>query len=168
MYGSTGLSRSRVLHSAHVHGKTRPRAAAGNVGGDDEFSAAAAPFYTRLNQRPAEHHFDDFVEGQCQPFYAALSKIKIVCSPEIVRLVRRDATRGETWSGGIGVNCDKYLVITNESSSRLVGNQEIRICFVSWRKNRLHSQCSKRGFQFEVGWQPGNTDMLRQLAKIAA
>lgn len=26
--------------------------------------------------------------------------------------------------GGIGVNCDKYLVITNESSSRLVGNQE--------------------------------------------
>src|SRR3989440_8624699 len=35
-------------------------------------TAASHPFYTRLNQRLAEHHFDDFVEGQCQPFYAEL------------------------------------------------------------------------------------------------
>src|SRR5207302_5610836 len=27
-----------VYYTLHVHGKTRPRAAAGNVGGDDEFS----------------------------------------------------------------------------------------------------------------------------------
>ena len=35
-------------------------------------TAASHPFYTRLNQRLAEHHFDDFVEGQCQPFYAEI------------------------------------------------------------------------------------------------
>jgi len=63
---------------------------------------ARHPFYTRLHQRPAEHHFDDFIEGQCQPFYAALSKMKIICSPEIVPLVRRDATRGETWWSALG------------------------------------------------------------------
>src|SRR6201982_1913148 len=34
--------------------------------------AASHPFYTRLNQRLAEHYFDDFVEGQCQPFYAEI------------------------------------------------------------------------------------------------
>jgi len=92
------------------------------------------PFYTRLNQRRAEHHFDDFIEGQCQPFYAALSKMKIICSPEIVRLARRDATRGETWVVSIGVNCDNYI-------------------------------CDHKRVQFEVGWQPGNTNMVRQLAK---
>jgi len=25
-----------------------------------------------LNQLLTEHHFDDFVEGQCQPFYAEI------------------------------------------------------------------------------------------------
>jgi len=35
-------------------------------------TAASHPFYTRLNQRLAEHHFDDFVEGQYQPFYAEI------------------------------------------------------------------------------------------------
>src|SRR5258708_39521229 len=33
-------------------------------------TSASHPFYARLNQLLAEHHFDDFVEGQCQPFYA--------------------------------------------------------------------------------------------------
>ena len=28
------------------------------------------PFYERLNQLLAEHEFDTFVEGLCQPFYA--------------------------------------------------------------------------------------------------
>src|ERR1700756_4764868 len=35
-------------------------------------TAASHPFYTRLNQRLAEHYFDDFVEGQYQPFYAEI------------------------------------------------------------------------------------------------
>jgi hypothetical protein len=35
-------------------------------------TAASHPFYTRLNQRLAEHYFDDFVEGQCQLFYAEI------------------------------------------------------------------------------------------------
>jgi hypothetical protein len=35
-------------------------------------TAASPPFYTRLNQRLAEHYFDDFVEDQCQPFYAEI------------------------------------------------------------------------------------------------
>jgi hypothetical protein len=35
-------------------------------------TAASRPFYTRLNQRLAEHYFDDFVEGQWQPFYAEI------------------------------------------------------------------------------------------------
>jgi transposase len=35
-------------------------------------TAASHPFYTRLNQLLAEHHFDDFVEGQCRPFYAEI------------------------------------------------------------------------------------------------
>jgi transposase len=35
-------------------------------------TAASHPFYTRLNQRLAEHYFDDFVEGQCQPFYTEI------------------------------------------------------------------------------------------------
>jgi hypothetical protein len=43
------------------------------VGGDDGFSdGRQSPVYTRLNQLLAEHHFDDFVEGQCQPFYAEI------------------------------------------------------------------------------------------------
>jgi transposase len=33
-------------------------------------TTASHPFYARLNQLLAEHHFDDFVDGQCQPFYA--------------------------------------------------------------------------------------------------
>jgi hypothetical protein len=40
-------------------------------------TATGHPFYTRLTQRLAEHYFDDFVfddfvEGQCQPFYAEI------------------------------------------------------------------------------------------------
>ena len=35
-------------------------------------TSASHPFYARLNQLLAEHHFDDFVEGQCQPFYAEI------------------------------------------------------------------------------------------------
>ena len=35
-------------------------------------TAASHRFYTRLNQRLAKHYFDDFVEGQCQPFYAEI------------------------------------------------------------------------------------------------
>ena len=38
----------------------------------DFSTAASLPFYTRLNQLLTEHHFDDFVEGQCQPFYAEI------------------------------------------------------------------------------------------------
>ena len=34
-------------------------------------TAASHPFYTRLNEWLAEHH-DDFLEGQCQPFYAEI------------------------------------------------------------------------------------------------
>jgi len=30
-------------------------------------TTASHPFYARLNQLLAEHHLDDFVEGQCQP-----------------------------------------------------------------------------------------------------
>ena len=33
--------------------------------------SASHPFYERLNQLLAEHDFDRFVEGKCQPFYAA-------------------------------------------------------------------------------------------------
>lgn len=32
-------------------------------------TAASHPFYRRLNQVLAEHHFDDFVEAQCREFY---------------------------------------------------------------------------------------------------
>ena len=35
-------------------------------------TSASHPFYARLNQLLADHHFDDFVEGQCQPFYAEI------------------------------------------------------------------------------------------------
>jgi transposase len=54
-------------------GKTRPRAAAEMWVATANFpTAASRPFYTRLNQRLAEHYFDDFVEGQWQPFYAEI------------------------------------------------------------------------------------------------
>jgi transposase len=33
-------------------------------------TSASHPFYARLNQLLTEHHFDDFVEAQCQAFYA--------------------------------------------------------------------------------------------------
>src|ERR1700746_729955 len=47
--------------------------AAGKCVATTNFATAAShPFYTRLNQRLAEHYFDDFVEGQCQPFYAEI------------------------------------------------------------------------------------------------
>jgi hypothetical protein len=32
--------------------------------------SAAHPFYTRLNQIVDDDHFDDYVEGLCQRFYA--------------------------------------------------------------------------------------------------
>jgi transposase len=35
-------------------------------------AVARHPFYTRLNQWLAEHYFDDFVEDQCQAFYAEI------------------------------------------------------------------------------------------------
>jgi transposase len=35
-------------------------------------TAASHPFYTRLNQLLAGHHFDDFVVGQCQSFYSEI------------------------------------------------------------------------------------------------
>jgi hypothetical protein len=51
------------------------RAAAGNVGGDDEFSdGRQSPILHAMNQRLAEHYFDDFVEGQCQPFVCVKSE----------------------------------------------------------------------------------------------
>ena len=34
----------------------------------DPPTTASHPFYARLNQLLAERHFDDFAEGQCQPF----------------------------------------------------------------------------------------------------
>jgi hypothetical protein len=37
-------------------------------------TAASRPFYTRLNQRLAEHYFDAFVEGQWQPSYAEIMR----------------------------------------------------------------------------------------------
>jgi len=39
-------------------------------------TAASHPFYTRLNQRLGEHYFDDFVEGQCRPFYAGCATFR--------------------------------------------------------------------------------------------
>jgi hypothetical protein len=60
-------------YSPHVHGKTRPRAAAKIWVATTNFpTAASRPFYTRLNQRLAEHYFDAFVEGQWQPSYAEI------------------------------------------------------------------------------------------------
>jgi hypothetical protein len=45
---------------------------------------AAHPFYTRLNQILATSHFDEYVEGLCQRFYA----------DEAGRGCRRGATSG--------------------------------------------------------------------------
>ena len=68
---SSDCARSRVridridldlvyYHSAHVHGKTRPRGSRTcGIATTDFPTAASHPFYTRLNQRLAEHHFDD-------------------------------------------------------------------------------------------------------------
>jgi len=39
-------------------------------------TAASHPFYTRLNQRLAEHYFDDFVEGQCVRSASAMDAIQ--------------------------------------------------------------------------------------------
>jgi len=35
-------------------------------------TTASHPFYARLNQLLVEHHLDDFVEGQCQPYLGLL------------------------------------------------------------------------------------------------
>jgi transposase len=40
------------------------------VAAEDLLRSAAHPFYTRLNQILHEHHFDEFVEGLCERFYA--------------------------------------------------------------------------------------------------
>lgn len=40
------------------------------VATDDLPRTVAHPFYTRLNQILDEHHFDEYVEGLCQRFYA--------------------------------------------------------------------------------------------------
>ena len=39
-------------------------------------TASSHPFYTRLNQRLAEHYFDDFVEGQCVRIASAMDAIQ--------------------------------------------------------------------------------------------
>jgi transposase len=53
-------------------GKRRRRAKQASmwVATDDLPRTAAHPFYTRLNQILDEHHFDEYVEGLCQRFYA--------------------------------------------------------------------------------------------------
>ena len=71
-------------------------------------TAASHPFYTRLDQRLAENYFDDFVEGRCQPFYEALSKIKFMCSAEIVRLIGEMQLAEKHGWGNIRVSCDTY------------------------------------------------------------
>jgi len=49
-------------------GKRRPRAAGGNVGGDDEFSDGhRSPVLQAIDQRLTEYYFDDFVEGYMGP-----------------------------------------------------------------------------------------------------
>src|SRR6266403_1790474 len=47
-----------VYYTLHLSmGKTRPRAAAGNVGGDDEFSdGRQSPILHAMSRRPAEHY----------------------------------------------------------------------------------------------------------------
>jgi len=43
------------------------------VGGDDEFSdGRQSPILHAIESAAGEHYFDDFVEGQCQPFYAEI------------------------------------------------------------------------------------------------
>src|SRR5690348_11918306 len=42
---------------------------------------ARHPFYTRLNQRPAEHHFDDFIEGQCHHSTRPCPTLKLFAHP---------------------------------------------------------------------------------------
>ncbi|MBV9203551.1 MAG: transposase [Alphaproteobacteria bacterium] len=78
---------------------------------------ASHPFYERLNQLLAEHDFDRFVEGKCQPFYATTMGRPGLAPGIYFRLLLVgyfegiDSERGISWRAGDSLSIREFVGI---------------------------------------------------------
>jgi transposase len=122
------------------------------VAASDLPTTAAHPFYQRLNALLDEHDFDPFVEGLCQPFYAARMGRSSVAPGIYFRLLLVgyfegiDAERGMAWRAGDSLAIRRFLRIaldepvpdhsTISRTRRLIDVETHRAVF-TWVQQRL-------------------------------
>jgi transposase len=115
-------------------------------------TTAAHPFYQRLNALLDEHDFDAFVEGVCQPFYAATMGRSSVAPGIYFRLLLVgyfegvDSERGIAWRGADSLAIRRFLRIaldegvpdhsTISRTRRLIDLETHRAVF-TWVQQRL-------------------------------
>ena len=122
------------------------------VAASDLPTTAAHPFYQRLNALLDEHGFDAFVEGLCQPFYAATMGRSSVAPGIYFRLLLVgyfegvDSERGIAWRGADSLAIRRFLRIaldegvpdhsTISRTRRLIDLETHRAVF-TWVQQRL-------------------------------
>ncbi len=115
-------------------------------------TTAAHPFYQRLNAVLDDHHFDAFVEGVCQPFYAATMGRPSLAPGIYFRLLMVgyfegvDAERGIAWRAADSLAIRRFLQIaldeavpdhsTISRTRRLIDVETHRAVF-TWVQQRL-------------------------------
>src|SRR5712691_8385897 len=122
------------------------------VAASDLPTTAAHPFYERLNALLDEHDFDAFVEGLCQPYYAATMGRSSVAPGIYFRLLLVgyfegvDSERGIAWRGadslavrsfvGLGLDATAPDHSTISRTRRLIDLETHRAVF-TWVQQRL-------------------------------
>jgi transposase len=122
------------------------------VAASDLPTTAAHPFYERLNALLDEHDFDAFVEGLCQPYYAATMGRSSVAPGIYFRLLLVgyfegvDSERGIAWRGADSLAIRRFLRIaldegvpdhsTISRTRRLIDLETHRAVF-TWVQQRL-------------------------------
>ena len=122
------------------------------VAASDLPTTAAHPFYQRLNALLDEHDFDAFVEGLCQPYYAATMGRSSVAPGIYFRLLLVgyfegvDSERGIAWRGADSLAIRRFLRIaldegvpdhsTISRTRRLIDLETHRAVF-TWVQQRL-------------------------------
>jgi transposase len=122
------------------------------VAASDLPTTAAHPFYQRLNAVLDDHHFDAFVEGLCQPFYAATMGRPGLPPGIYFRLLMVgyfegvDAERGIAWRAADSLAIRRFLQIaldeavpdhsTISRTRRLIDVETHRAVF-TWVQQRL-------------------------------
>jgi transposase len=122
------------------------------VAASDLPTTAAHPFYERLNALLDEHDFDAFVEGLCQPYYAATMGRSSVAPGIYFRLLLVgyfegvESERGIAWRGADSLAIRRFLRIaldegvpdhsTISRTRRLIDLETHRAVF-TWVQQRL-------------------------------